>query len=272
MLIENNEELLTFIPNVLKNVQGEKSLFDKMKGALLDAEALVHQYVCSMDVLESFEKSSKTVQDCKRICALTAYYNSLATMDLVLTPNGFGVVSNDTIAPASKERTKALAQYIVQQRDESLNITVQELRKNEQWRTSAVGQYWRKWLVQDLLYAKAVGATEKTFDFHLATEQKRTIFEDEIAEMAISHDIMDELRDKSQKDLLSPVEGSLVRLVVAMEIKYLKDEVLPICYDRVVNFIRRNLDTFTTWESSHAASLYQDDSYHNDKNKGGYWL
>lgn len=43
----------------------------------------------------------------RRAVYATAAYNALPTLDLVATPNGFGVVSNNNIAPASKERVAA---------------------------------------------------------------------------------------------------------------------------------------------------------------------
>ena len=50
----------------------------------------------------------------RRAVYATAAYNALPTLDLVATPNGFGVVSNQNIAPASKERVAALRESLRQ--------------------------------------------------------------------------------------------------------------------------------------------------------------
>lgn len=50
----------------------------------------------------------------RRSVYATAAYNALPTLDLVATPNGFGVVSNNNIAPASKERVAALRESLRQ--------------------------------------------------------------------------------------------------------------------------------------------------------------
>lgn len=50
----------------------------------------------------------------RRAVYATAAYNALPTLDLVATPNGFGVVSNNNIAPASKERVAALRESLRQ--------------------------------------------------------------------------------------------------------------------------------------------------------------
>lgn len=50
----------------------------------------------------------------RRAVYATAAYNALPTLDLVATPNGFGVVSNQNIAPASKERVAAFRESMRQ--------------------------------------------------------------------------------------------------------------------------------------------------------------
>lgn len=55
----------------------------------------------------------------RRAVYATAAYNALPTLDLVATPNGFGVVSNQNIAPASKERVAALRESLRQYKSDS---------------------------------------------------------------------------------------------------------------------------------------------------------
>lgn len=69
----------------------------------------------------------------RRAVYATAAYNALPTLDLVATPNGFGVVSNKNIAPASKERVAAfresLRQYKSDCKDQCLERYYQEAQK-----------------------------------------------------------------------------------------------------------------------------------------------
>ena len=66
----------------------------------------------------------------RRAVYATAAYNALPTLDLVATPNGFGVVSNQNIVPASKERVAAfresLRQYKSDCKDQCLERYYQE--------------------------------------------------------------------------------------------------------------------------------------------------
>lgn len=69
----------------------------------------------------------------RRAVYATAAYNALPTLDLVATPNGFGVVSNQNIAPASKERVAAfresLRQYKSDCKDQCLERYYQEAKE-----------------------------------------------------------------------------------------------------------------------------------------------
>ena len=71
----------------------------------------------------------------RRAVYATAAYNALPTLDLVATPNGFGVVSNQNIAPASKERVAAfresLRQYKSDCKDQCLERYFQEAQGGE---------------------------------------------------------------------------------------------------------------------------------------------
>lgn len=44
---------------------------------------------------------------------LTAYYNAIPSIDLVWSSTGFGIVQNNTLAPASRERVDALRQNVL---------------------------------------------------------------------------------------------------------------------------------------------------------------
>lgn len=44
----------------------------------------------------------------KKLVCIDAFLSVLRQLDLVLTPTGFGIVSNDNVSPASKQRVDAL--------------------------------------------------------------------------------------------------------------------------------------------------------------------
>ena len=55
-----------------------------------------------------------------RIVAFDAFRNTIPHLDLILTPNGFGIVNNYNIAPASKERVERLIASLLSNRDDEI--------------------------------------------------------------------------------------------------------------------------------------------------------
>lgn len=145
-LINNDQELLAYVPNVFHNVDGEQSLFNKITPWLDTAErSLIADYVGSLDYLDTQARplAAKAV-------AHLALAHAVPSLDLVLTPSGFGVVSTNAVAPASKERVERLAQSLLDAADRALSQLVEWLHSSSDWRTSAVGQWYCTTLADSL--------------------------------------------------------------------------------------------------------------------------
>lgn len=59
-------------------------------------------------LVKSPDESTPLKQYFKQLVCIDAFLSVFRQLDLVLTPTGFGIVSNDTISPASKQRVDAL--------------------------------------------------------------------------------------------------------------------------------------------------------------------
>ena len=55
-----------------------------------------------------------------RIVAFDAIRSSIPHLDIILTSNGFGIVNNSNIAPASKERVERLIASLLSNRDDEI--------------------------------------------------------------------------------------------------------------------------------------------------------
>lgn len=105
-LINDNDTLKKYVPNTLKAVAGELSLFDKIQYHLLQAEQwLTATFVSSdtMSRIRTYSDSTPLLHYCRIITAAEAMLHAVPQLDLILTPNGFGIVSNQNVIPASKE-------------------------------------------------------------------------------------------------------------------------------------------------------------------------
>lgn len=64
---------------------------------------------------------------------LTTFLERFRSHDVIMTSNGFGVVSNDNIAPASQARVDALEKGMVYNRDCAKHNIINELRRIDGW-------------------------------------------------------------------------------------------------------------------------------------------
>lgn len=72
----------------------------------------------------------------QRFVCLDAFLRVIRSLDLVLTATGFGIVSTESTAPASRARVDALAEEIATQRLQVVEILVDRLRLKEGWSVS----------------------------------------------------------------------------------------------------------------------------------------
>ena len=115
--ITNNELLTAYIPNVVTAVEGEKDLFTKITPHLTMAEAWLEANVVKYEDIASNESAMTYA---KIIVANEGFRKAIPSLDLILTQNGFGIVSDNNIAPASRDRVNALLAGVQATVDESI--------------------------------------------------------------------------------------------------------------------------------------------------------
>ena len=132
------DNLLQFVPNVLKSVQGETLLFDKIAPHLEVAEDWLTAKYLSASVLKMLAASAdmhinKLLHHARMAEVAEAMLHAVPQLDLVLTPNGSGIVSNSNVAPASKERVERLLATLEKMRDDTLQVLLPLLAAEPTW-------------------------------------------------------------------------------------------------------------------------------------------
>lgn len=90
-LINDNETLRKYVPNTLKAVAGELSLFDKIQYHLLQAEQWFTDNFVSSDTMSrirTYSNNTPLLHYCRIITAAEAMLHAVPQLDLILTPNG----------------------------------------------------------------------------------------------------------------------------------------------------------------------------------------
>jgi len=261
-IITDNTTLMAYIPNVVTAVEGEQDLFTKLVPHLTVAEAWFFRNVASEDSVTT----DTAMLFARSIVACEAFRNAVPSLNVILTQNGFGIVSNQTTAPASKERTESLVESLIEQRDNAIEQLVFLLNGQN---TRFAGTVFCGYEAQ-----RMQGITAHLFDKF--TEQRAAVFRllATLAEEALSEDVLQQMVAAAYTDEADRPAGLkyLYAYVPGIIVRQLKGEGCREDIRRVVDFLRTHPELFPHWLQSHAATHWQDYTYTNDKSKGGYWL
>lgn len=90
------------------------NLFAKVQPYFVNVQAALEHEICYL--IADFPAENMIIADeTKRFICLMAYFVAIPSIDLVWTDTGFGVVQNNTLAPASRDRVNALRDSIREQ-------------------------------------------------------------------------------------------------------------------------------------------------------------
>lgn len=261
--ITNNALLTAYIPNVVTAVEGEKDLFTKITPHLTIAEAWLESRVVKYaDIAEN--ESAMTYA--KIIVANEGFRRAIPSLDLILTENGFGIVSDNNVAPASRDRVNALLDGLRAQVDEAIEALDAIL--NGAVLGGTVFKGYEAQRMQEV--------TKDFFARYLADKIRIIAMEEMLARRVLSSDVLSALRSYAYDTTVNEPLSTLAFMVKQYIVRKLTDKMTPEEGKRVarqmVDWIRKHPDTFPNWENSEAAKYWADYSYKNDKNSGGFWL
>lgn len=151
-LITNDADLRRYIPNQVVAVKGEASLFDKIAYWLDTAEQWIFATFCPESVVDAIladNPHSPIRNPLAAIAAHRALADAIPSLDLVQTVNGFAVVSNQNLAPASRDRVDRLIAAHRSQRDTAISALIPLLAALPEWRDTPQCGYFRSTLFSD---------------------------------------------------------------------------------------------------------------------------
>lgn len=127
------------------------SIFDVMEDAIKYELANLESQVLGDIGAQAVEGGADTVlvQTVKRLACVRAFMHEMRSLDLVLTPTGFGVVSTNDTAPASKQRVDALDGQLRRQERLLLGTLLERLFRVSGWNQ----QPQRQWNVQTVFFS-----------------------------------------------------------------------------------------------------------------------
>ena len=276
-IITGNTALRQCIPNTLATAAGEATWFQKLYPYLEEAEEWLSQNITGEDILntlQSSDENDRMKQLCARIITCQALLAAVPSLDLVLTPNGFGIVNTQNIAPASKERIERLLTTLEKERDDSIDMLLIKLQANENWKSSEQGEYFASTLFPRLSMVRMAGFTDHKWDRYQEFHNRLIKIENSLAEEYFSKELMTSLRNANIGNTsIDAATAKVIHDIQSLEIMLLnKMDVCRQSFYDIINIIREYPDTFPEWHASKTSELYKADAFKNKKGSSGYWF
>ena len=208
-----------------------------------------------------------------RLVCLRTYYEQIPHLDLVLTPTGFGVVSNENVAPASPERVKALRQQVKDACDDALDDAILAMLGTE-WANTISGRirvnsfYFTGADLRDyagMPDAHRSALVERLIQIAEAEEYIRRGISSEFFEV-----LLDGIRKKELKTEYRMIIHEL-KLAIGGWLHGNKD-VLRMKLANVINEMERNIDEYTEYRDSEAYKVKHFERYENAKDDSTFFF
>lgn len=225
---------------------------------------------------EAVEGNEILLASCREHVCTTAFLNRLRHFDLVLTDAGFGVVSNDHTAPASRERVNALEAQLKRKREESYCNILRELIKVLEWGSNPLVRRFFPTLLWDIFEAEeATGSRDLSAEAwgQLKSELFDAAFK---IEGVTGHDFMEELIVASitnsvtdvRSEAISRVKNTMVMIVNHPEDKRLAGEAVR----RLLEWLESTKESFPSYTNSKEYAARNAERYENKQESPVYFF
>ena len=277
-IISNESQLRSFLPNFFVAVEGEQTVLDKLTPFIETSEEWVKLTFTSettFNTIAGLDDSNVLKPLLAKVVVNHALLAAIPTLDLVLTPNGFGIVSNQNVAPASKDRVDRLLASLERERDNAIELLLIRLPQVTQWLSSEQHSFFTATLFPNLSLCRRLAIREHLWAEYQALRARLIKIETVLADTYFSHEQMNVFREKALFQLTNcnPLMLHVVRSLQSLELMLVSDmQVHTQAYFDLVNIIREHADVFPEWHASKVAELYIPKFFENKKHSGGYWF
>ncbi len=283
-IITTNEQLTALLPNIAVTVQGEVPLINKLTPFINAAEKWVFDTFTSATVfntITSLPENNVLRDSVTQIVVYEAFRRALPHLDIILTPNGFGIVSNNNVAPASKERIAKLTVALLDNRDAAISQLLTSLSQKEDWLATTQAEFFRATMFPNASLAERFPrSSEGRWEQYLTLRLALMPIEEHIATHYLSDELMHNLRTQVQSGQFSTDKHKhICNVLQAVEVECIRNSTstsLPPHNHRtlthIVELIRTNPEDFPEWHSSPTAQLYNPPVFENKKDSKGFWF
>lgn len=197
-LITTDAQLCAHIPNIIASVKGETPFIERLSLFLDLAEDWVINTFTSTSTFNTicgYTDNNNIKILCSRLVVADAMRRAIPSLDIVLTPNGFGVVNTSNLAPASKPRVDRLVGSMLAHRDDCIAALLPELPGASKWLSSPQADFFGAMLFPDFSLTEATGPVQGSkWERYLELRSQVIDLEASLAEEWLSPELMSALR------------------------------------------------------------------------------
>lgn len=134
ILNEITKEVFEHYVPAAKMPERNSSVFNRLKASLQTAYYFLLKNVVSNEFENKITENEQLKNLCIKAVCIDAFVRTCRSLDLVLTATGFGIVSTESMAPASKARVDALVEQMTIEEIETIDdIVYGHLTSVEGW-------------------------------------------------------------------------------------------------------------------------------------------
>ena len=280
-LITSDAQLRRFIPNAFATAQGETPFYDRLLPWLETAERwLFSQFVGDdyADTFLSLDENEPVRLTAAAVVVHEAFMRAVPSLDLVLTPNGFGIVSNQNVAPASRDRVARLLASLETSRDNAIEQLIAYLLRSEDWYQSTIRQWFTATMFPNIDLANLCGFTEHRWANYLGLRSKAIDIEQRIAEEFVSPEQLAVFREETFSmawdfSLTERCHTQVIERLRSIILNVLQGNLLNIQSLRdIVDFMRKHETHFPEFRASRTYELFTPPIFENKKENHGYFF
>jgi len=273
--------LRRYLPNAFATARGETPFFDRVLPWLQTAERwLFSQFVGDgyADTFLTLDPDEPVRVTAACVVAHEAMMRAVPSLDLVLTPNGFGIVSNQNVAPASRDRVARLIASLEASRDDCIEQLVAYLFRITEWYDTTIRHWFTATLFPFIDLANLCGFTDHRWANYLGLRSKAIDIEQHIAEEYVSPEQLAVFRDEvfamswdfslTQRSHAQVIERLRSVVVAALQGNAMN---VPSLRD-IVDFMRKHDAQFPEFRHSATYKLFEPPIFENKKNAHGYFF
>lgn len=236
----SDELIRQLIPNIQKNAGSERTWADRLDPFISDAFATLERSIAPLAVIPSDLAPLTTA-----FAVARAWAQAIPALDLVATPNGFAVVSNQTLAPASAARVAEARNAAIRRSSSLACRLIRNLHAVSDWRLTQQWTIYRSIFPVPDIYARArreaasdspsVNSNPRRSDFSVWLSDRFAVIEAEetIAHCLIGSAALNEARDIAIQSVTSAlVDNQQIANLITPDIREM--EVLSILRSLVI--------------------------------------